>query len=293
MRLDNKPIAIYEKALPHKHTLDAVIAEASSAGYAAIEISVDDQPERLARLNWSRDDVANVLASLERHSMSIQSITLSAHRSMPLGSADPDIQDTALDIGRQAIAIAEQLSIPFVQIAGYFATDADRSPDSRAVFCEHLDTLAGIAQRAGVMLALENVDGIDVLSADDGIAIVTEVNSPALRLYVDVGNFAANGLDTLAEVTKAMPYACAMQLKDALPGVFRRVSFGSGIVPFRELFEECIVDVTSLPLSLEMWNDSDSSEPAVEAYQWFRELWTDVNSYRWGQLQVDDHGHSH
>ena len=293
MRVDNKPISVYEKAFPQSLGLEEKIMTARRMGFSGIEISIDSDPARLARLDWSKEELSKLRGIMAPAGFNIQSICLSAHREIPLGSSDHVAARESLDIGLRAIDIASELEVPFVQIAGYFTSDGDWSESSRTRFIAALAELVLKAERSGVQLALENVDGQDVLNAQDGIQIVREIDSPALRLYVDVGNYVANGLNALEELQRAIPYACAIQLKDTRPGEFRRVEFGSGQVPFRELIEECLVDFATLPLSLELWNDGNSNAHAERALAWFERLWTDISSYRWDQLQSDDHSHSH
>lgn len=293
MRVDHKEIAIYEKGLPAQMSLPEKFAAARGLGFSAIEIAIDDDPNRVKRLDWDSQEIARLKAALFKEEFSIQSITLSAHRMKPLGESDSSVRLEAKAIGEKAIRLANALEVPIVQIAGYFSSSGDHSNASRDRFLEGLSHLTAQAQQADIMLALENVDGTDVISAKDGVALVQEIDSPALRLYVDVGNFVANGLDALQELQLAMPYACAIQLKDTRPGTYRRVEFGAGEVPFRKLIEECIVDFASLPLSLELWNDGEEIGPAERAISWFESLWSDISSYRWDQLQSDDHGHSH
>ena len=49
----NNPIGIYEKALPKDMNWAERFAAAKAAGYDFLEISVDETPERMARLDWS------------------------------------------------------------------------------------------------------------------------------------------------------------------------------------------------------------------------------------------------
>lgn len=73
-----------------------------------------------------------------------------------------------------------------------------------------LKELAPRAARAGVTLGLENT-----LSADDNLAILERVNSPAVLVYYDVGNSFGRGRDVPAEIRKlGARRICQIHIKD-------------------------------------------------------------------------------
>ena len=49
----NNPVGIYEKALPKDLSWAQRFEAASHAGYDFLEMSVDETPERMARLDWT------------------------------------------------------------------------------------------------------------------------------------------------------------------------------------------------------------------------------------------------
>ncbi len=92
--------------------------------------------------------------------------------------------------------------------------------------------------QAGVMLGLENLDTPFVENASQGLAIINEINSPWLQLYLDMGNLAAAGYYPPDELRLAKDNLLGIHVKDAAPKVIRGIPFGEGIVPFRETFRD-------------------------------------------------------
>ncbi len=75
---------------------------------------------------------------------------------------------------------------------------------------EALQELAPFAQKAGVTLGLENT-----LSADDNLKLIERVNSPAVRVYYDIGNSFSRGRDVPAEIRKlGSRQICQIHVKD-------------------------------------------------------------------------------
>ena len=60
----------------------------------------------------------------------------------------------------------------------------------------------------------------------------------------------------------------AIQLKDARPGVFRRVRFGEGAVPWQRVFGFLAHRGYRGPLAVEMWNDEGDPDLASDALTW-------------------------
>lgn len=266
-------LGIYEKALPEGGGWPARLAAAAEAGYDFVEISVDDDPERLARLDWPADRRRALRDAAQEAGLRIQTIVLSAHRRHPLGSASTEVRARARSILHRAVDLAGDVGARIVQIAGYFVHGEPRAPRSRGRFLDGLGEGLGRAASSGVMLGIETVDGEDVVSVADAMEIVGAFDSPWLRVYPDVGNLAANGLDVAAELELARGNVVGVHLKDARSGIYRRVPFGAGEVPFVAAFRALDGIGYDGGYLIEMWNDGapDAAETIRSARSWILE----------------------
>ena len=266
-------IGIYEKALPAVGDWPARLGAAAETGFDFVEIAIDEDPARLARLDWPPAERAALRRAVADSGVPVHTIILSAHRRHPLGSADATTRDRAQAMFVQAVDLAADIGARVVQLAGYFVFYEPHDPDCRSRFVAGLHHGLGHAAGAGVMCGLETMDGEDVISVDNALDIVTEVASPWLQVYPDVGNLAANGLDAAAQLRRAAGHLVGVHLKDTRPGEYRRVPFGDGIVPFAEVFTALAEIGYPGPFLVEMWNDDapDATATIVAARTWLQE----------------------
>jgi L-ribulose-5-phosphate 3-epimerase len=251
------PVGLYEKALPAHWCWDKRLAVAAEAGYAFVEISIDESDERLSRLNWPAAARAELRHSIAATGVPILTMCLSGHRRYALGSRSPQVRARADAIMRQAIEFSVDVGVRVVQVAGYdvFYEESDDSTATR--FVEGLCRAADWASQAGVMLALENVDVPLTESLARCMAIVQQVGSLWFQIYPDMANVAAAGYDPVAELAQSNGHLVAVHVKDCLPRTIRRVPFGAGIVPFERVFRALAAMSYHGPLVVEMWADPD------------------------------------
>jgi len=263
------PIGIYEKALPMQGRWYERLNIAAEAGFNFIEISIDES-ERLQRLDWSKDEIRDLQSAVLDTGIQAHTIILSALRTYPLGGVSEGIRHNALDILQKAIVLAAETGIRIVQIPGYFNFYEANTSDSRKYFVEGLHDAVTWAAQTGVMLAIENMDGDDVVSLKTGLDIVQEINSPWFQLYPDIGNLAANNLDIVAELEVAKDAIVSIHLKDTRLGEYRRVPYGEGIVDFTKAFKTLKRLNYAGPFLLEMWNDDAPNAVQIvsEARHW-------------------------
>lgn len=262
-------VGIYEKGLPEFATWEETFTLAASSGYDFFEMSIDESVDRISRLEWSEVDRAKVRRASESAGVIVGALTLSAHRAYPMGSAEPERRQRSLELARQAVDLAADVDAPLVQLAGYFTFYENDHMDARSLFLAGLAKTAEHAQERGVRLALENVDGNNLVNLGQAMSLIHDSDTGATAgLYVDVGNLVANGYDAIDQLRQAWPMVEAIQLKDARPGQFRRVSFGEGEVPWLEVFNLLRDKKYDGPLSVEMWNDTGDSDLAREALEW-------------------------
>lgn len=82
-------LGIYEKALPKGITWLQRLQMAKKLGFDFVEMSIDETDERLARLEWTKEERREVVEAMYESGLRIFSICLSGHRRYPFGSADP------------------------------------------------------------------------------------------------------------------------------------------------------------------------------------------------------------
>lgn len=266
----DRRFGIYEKALPPSQGWEQLLGHAGEAGYAFVELAIDEAEERLARLRWSLVQRAGLRAAVAATSVPVRTLILSAHRRTPLGSADAGTRHAASEMLERCIELAVDVGARVVQLAGYFVFYEPHDAGSRGRFMEGLQRGVESAARAGVMLGLETMDGEDIVSVQDAMTVADEIGSPWLGVYPDVGNLAANGLDVAAELRRGRGHLVGIHLKDTRPGEYRRVPFGAGVVPFAAAFEALRAIRYDGPFVVEMWNDGDpdAARTIRQAREW-------------------------
>lgn len=252
-------VGLYEKALPNELSWEDKLKQTKELGFDFLEISVDESDERRSRLDWNDDEVYALRRLCEKYGIPLQSMCLSAHRKFPFGSADPAIREQAVIHMEKAISLAYKLGIRTIQLAGYdvYYEPADKVTHQR--FIEGMKLSAQLAERSGVMLAVEIMDTEYLNSLSKFEVLSREVNSPYFTAYPDVGNISGWNYDIVTELKLSKPHITQIHLKDTYKvtdeykGQFRDLVIGDGEVDFNAIFEtlketECVV-----PLVIEMW----------------------------------------
>jgi len=108
-----------------------------------------------------------------------------------------------------SIAVMKALGVNIVLVAQFFKGDlkGDKEGTDRTV--ELLKEIAPRAEKAGVVLGLENY-----LSAEENLDILRRVASPAVQVYYDVGNSTDKGYDIYSEIRMLKGHICEFHAKD-------------------------------------------------------------------------------
>jgi L-ribulose-5-phosphate 3-epimerase/hexulose-6-phosphate isomerase len=258
-------LGIYEKALRRADDWQFFFAQVVEGGFTFMDLSIDETPERMARLDWSKTQRREFRSAAEDAHVQIGGMCLSCHRKIGPGSADAAVRREAQEMFRKAIELCYDTGIPVVQVAGYYAYYEQADPGQCERYVDALRVAAEYAAQAGVMLGIENVDGNDVTSITKGLAICDEVSSAWLSMYPDVGNLAEQQLDTVAELKAGQGRMLALHLKDVLPGQPRRIPMGTGTADFPAAFAELKRQNWSGRMMIEMWNDDSLQSSAISA----------------------------
>lgn len=273
MKREEMRLGIYEKALPHNMSWKERLLWAKELGFDFVEISIDEDDERLKRLLWSQDERLEIVEAIFETGIKIPSLCLSGHRRFPLGSKDPKVRERALLMMEQAIVLAVDLGVRVIQIASYdeYYHPQDETTDS--LFRSSFKEAELLASKYQVSLAFEVMDTTYLNSIEKFVELKKEFPSCWIGVYPDVGNLKAWGNDLRKELTLAPQWIQAIHLKDTLPvtkessGKFKEVPFGAGCVDFTEVFTILKEINYRGPLLIEMWsgNKSDPKKEILEA----------------------------
>lgn len=266
-------LGIYEKALPQDLTWEEKFNLVHELGFNFLEFSVDESEDRLARLDWTREQRTSFRDTMWRTHSRINTLMLSGQRLYPLGSADPKVRQKSLTIMEKAIDLAIDLGIRNIQVAGYDVYYEKKTVESRELFVENLEKCVRMAAKKMVMLSIETMDDQFINSIGKISHYKKLIKSPWLQAYPDLGNISAWPENDISyDIEDYVQNIAAIHLKDTLPvtptsgGKFKEVPFGTGCVDF----EGCLRMLTRLNYSgsytIEMWTGT-SDNAIVEIKQ--------------------------
>jgi L-ribulose-5-phosphate 3-epimerase len=248
-------LGIYEKALPWCDGWPQRLATAAELGFDYVEMSIDPSEEYLSRLTWSQAKRAEMRHQMEDTNLAMRSICLSAHRYYPLGSSSLARRERGLEIMQAAIALASDLGVRIIQVAGYDTYEEPSDERSYQRYIEGLEQAVVWASERMILLGLENQEKGYVRSPSVAVDVIRRVGSPYLNLYMDLGNLVVNDCDVLAEIEAARGYLIGIHVKDACSNEPRRVPLGEGQVPFDAAFRKLADMRFHGPVTIEMWNE--------------------------------------
>lgn len=264
------PLGIYEKALPAGECWRERLQLAASLEFDFVEMSIDETDERLARLDWSREQRFSLVQAIADTGVRVPSICLSAHRRYPLGSEDDEIRNQGLEIMRKAIKFAQDVGVRVIQLAGYDVYYQQANDETRRRFREGLTLAVEMASRAQVTLAMEIMDYPLMNSISKAMGYAHYLNNPWFQLYPDIGNLSAWDNDVQMELEAGRGHIVAVHVKDTKPGVFKNVPFGSGVVAFEDCFATLKRSGYRGPYLIEMWSEKalDPIAEVIAARDW-------------------------
>lgn len=275
----NNPVGIYEKALPKELGWRERFAAAKAAGYDFLELSVDETPERMARLDWSLAERLDFFRASRECGMPVPSMCLSGHRKIPFGSADPAIRAQAAEFMEKAIRFAGDTGIRVIQLAGYDVYYEPTTAESRERYCEGMEKALEVAAQHQVMLGLEIMDTSFQNSIGNYLVLKERLRSPWFTVYPDLGNLTAWGNDLARELAAGIDHIVGVHVKETkpvgpgFPGAFRDIPFGEGTVDFVHCFKTLHDLRYAGPFLIEMWTEkaADPLQEIAKARKWVGE----------------------
>lgn len=249
-------LGLYEKSMPNSLTWEEKLNCAKECGFDAVEISIDETDEKLARLDSSLEERKELVDLMFKCGVPIRTMCLSGHRKYPLGSMDEATRKKGMDIMRKAIDLADDLGIRIIQLAGYDVYYEKGNEVTKQYFQDNLIESVKMAASKGVILAFETMETEFMNTVEKSMEFVKLVNSPYLQVYPDCGNVTNAALDygisAADDFETGRGHMPAVHLKETVPGKFREITFGTGHVNFEEIIKKSW-DIGVRKFTAEFW----------------------------------------
>lgn len=231
-------LGLYEKAMP-KHLLwDEKFYYTKQSGFDYLEISIDETDEKLARLDWTKEERHEIILAMMKSGVHINSMCLSGHRKYPLGSKDEATKVKSLEIMKKAIDLASDLGIRIIQLAGYDVYYEQGDEETKANFTHNLGIACLMAARKGIMMGFETMETPFMDTVSKSMEYVQTLNHPYLGVYPDIGNLTNASLiygnSVNDDLRTGKGHIVAAHLKETRPSIYREVPFGKGHTQFIE-----------------------------------------------------------
>lgn len=263
--IKKNPLGIYEKAIPNDFSWKEKMQAAKAAGFDYIEISIDESDERLARLDWSDQEIDEIRSYMEETGIVIPTMCLSGHRRFPFGSKDEATREKAFEIMEKGIILAQKLGVRCIQLATYDVYYEESDEETKRRFLDGMKKSVEMASRAGVILAMEIMDTPFVGTILRAMHYIKEIPSPYFKIYPDMGNLTQFSNDVESEFELGIAQTAAIHVKETKSGVFKNVPFGEGTVRFTDIFKKLKeLNYTGMFL-IEMWADNSRKQTMDEA----------------------------
>ncbi len=223
-------LGLYEKAMPGTMTIGDKLECAKECGYDYVELSVDETDEKLARLDWTKEERLALVKEMYRVGLPLRSMCLSGHRKYPFGAKDPEVRKRGMEIMEKAIDLADDLGIRTIQLAGYDAYyEKDQWEGSRQAFLENLTKATEMAAAKGISMGFETMETPFMNTVWKSMFYVNHIDNPWLGVYPDCGNLTnaavAGGSSVTDDLYSGRGHVIAMHLKATKPGLFRDMVF--------------------------------------------------------------------
>lgn len=231
-------LGLYEKSMPKSLTWKEKLNYTKESGFDWLEISIDETDEKLMRLDWDKDERNELRRTMEETGCNIYTMCLSGHRKFPLGSKNQQTRIESLNIMEKAVALAVDLGIRIIQLAGYDVYYEEGDKETKDLFYQNLKIAVNMAAEKGVLLGFETMETNFMDTVEKSMNYVNKINSPYLGVYPDIGNLTnASKLYNSSvkdDLLLGKGRILASHLKETIPGHYREIPFGTGHTDYIE-----------------------------------------------------------
>lgn len=230
----NNLLGIYEKGLPDNISWEERFKLAKDNNFDFIELSVDKN--RLNKLDYTDEEINNLLELTDKYNMPFYTLTLSANRYFPIG--DKDLRDKGIEIIKKAIILASKLKIKIIQLTAYDVYQKESNDETKELYKQAIKEVLKFNEDYNIILAIEVLEDVPHFNTSKKLVkFIKEINSPYLKEYGDTGNIVYNGYSPLQDLKDGLEEMVCIHIKDAIYHNEHNIDYGKGLVNFDEVFD--------------------------------------------------------
>jgi L-ribulose-5-phosphate 3-epimerase len=220
-------IALNSGIFPASWSPAEKLEAAARVGAAGLELNVDANALWTQRLDGAARRALHQQA--RDAGVAWTSLCMNAHWIFNLASPNTVIRAAGIGLLPDAVDLAQDLGASTILVPG---CDQAESPHNKwELFCDGVLQAIARAERAGVILALEAVGKPFLFNTQKLLQMIDDCGgSPALGIYLDVGNSTSGGMDPAAEIAAAKERATMVHIKDWNPADRTERLLGAGAV---------------------------------------------------------------
>jgi hexulose-6-phosphate isomerase len=223
------------RCFPASMTTSQRLALARDAGFDAVEVNLE--PSEEFGPHSSPADLHRLRELVEAHGLAISAVYNRQQWFQPVNSLDATTAAAGADIVRRLVDAAGLLGVDTVLVLpgvvdnGLFVDPPERIP-YKAAYANAVTAMRSLGEEvadSGVTLAVENVWNMFLLSPLEFRSYLSEVGSPNVRMYFDVGNVRRTGhpedwiavLGDWIHAVQVKDFRCAVDSKEGFVGLLQ------------------------------------------------------------------------
>jgi sugar phosphate isomerase/epimerase len=191
--------------------IDVILPHLSALGFDAVEICV--LPHfRTALTELDGGERGRIADLLRRHRLTLSAVNYY----VSMMEEDADRYAYNLSQIKEAIHLAAEWTlgnVPPVVVSGIGGKPGDLETQQPQLV-DRLNELGSYAESQGITVALEHHVGNAAETPEQTIGLMSQVESPAIRVNFDISHFNVVGIPIAESVAKMLPYAAHTHIKD-------------------------------------------------------------------------------
>lgn len=239
-----------------------------NAGYEGVEIALNDT--HLHPLTSSREEVLEVKQICADIGLEIACIAAGGPTLLgeepyepSMISADKSARARRLDVYKKSIELAQLIGCPIVNINSGMLAGKVSEKQARAWVMEGVESLlSGLG--ANTSLVIEPEPGFFIGTTDKAIALLRDLDSPKVRLNLDIGHVFCSEEDGYNQVTKALPYTRHIHIEDIKDRIHHHEIPGEGDIDFATIMQSIRDAGYPYFISVELHHHDQMWERALE-----------------------------